>query len=117
MTDPFYSTAEWLALRDRVRARDGGRCTVARLLGGACAGTVHVHHIEPRADRPDLELDDDNCASVCASHHPKWEAMRRFIERSRRELPPCGHQHIYASGRAECDRRRAKKLGIVLPAG
>lgn len=114
MTDPFYSTPDWRELRERVLARDGNRCTVARLLGGACGGTIHVHHIEPRSERPDLELDEDNCASVCASHHPAWEALRRAVERSRRPLPPCGHFHMYPEGRAECDRRRARKLGIVL---
>lgn len=115
MTDPFYSSPEWLALRERVLARDGGRCTVSRLLGGACDGTLHVHHIEKRADRPDLELDDDNCATSCARHHPTWEAMRRYIERARQPVPPCTHNHPYREGRLQCMRQRAAKMGIVLP--
>lgn len=116
MTDPFYSTPEWITLRERVLARDDRRCTVSRLLGGACSETLHVHHIEPRSERPDLELDEDNCATVCSSHHPAWEALRVQLERSRRPLPRCNHFHMYASGREACDRRRARKLGIVLAA-
>jgi hypothetical protein len=112
--DSFYTSPEWRALTERVKRRDGNRCTVARLLGGSCSGTLTVHHIEKRRDRPDLELDDDNCATVCSVHHPTWEAMRAFIEKARRPLPPCGHFHPYRQGRIACERRRAAKLGIVV---
>lgn len=112
--DSFYLSPEWLALRERVLHRDRKRCTVARLLGGDCSGVLHVHHIEPRSDRPDLELDEGNCATVCARHHPQWEAARRFVERSRRPLPPCNHRHPYKEGRIQCARERAARLGIVL---
>lgn len=110
----FYKSPEWLALRERVLDRDEGRCTVAWLLGGECDGAMTVHHIQKRSDRPDLQLDEDNCASVCAKHHPTWEAARRYVERSRRPLPPCRHFHPYRQGREQCDRERAERLGIVL---
>lgn len=112
--DSFYSTLEWASLRDRVLRRDRKRCTVARLLGGDCSDVLHVHHIEPRTERPDLSLDEGNCATVCDRHHPTWEAARRYIERSRRPLPPCNHRHPYAEGRRQCARERARKMGIVL---
>lgn len=114
LSDSFYSSPEWRAVRDHVLDRDGGRCTVARLLGGKCRGSLHVHHIEKRADRPDLELDETNLATVCAGHHPTWEALRTFVTRARRPLPPCKHRHPYREGREQCDRERAEKLGIVL---
>lgn len=111
----FYESRDWRAVRERALSRDDGRCTVARLLGGACSqASPHVHHIEPRTLRPDLALDLDNLATVCASHHPTWEAVRRHIERSRQPLPPCRHTHRYKAGLIECRRKRAKRLGIVL---
>lgn len=112
--DAFLTSPEWVAVRDLVRARDAGRCTVARLLGGECRGVLHVHHILPRVERPDLALDPDNCATTCASHHRVWESVRLFLLRSRRPLPPCKHTHRYAHAQRACDIRRARKLGIVL---
>lgn len=114
LDDSFYSSPEWRALREQVKARDGDRCTVGRLLGGRCSGTLTVHHIEKRTLRPELALDEHNCATVCSAHHPTWEAMRLFVERARRPLPECGHYHPYKEGRLQCERRRAAKLGIVL---
>lgn len=112
--DAFYDSPEWRELRGRVIARDGSRCTVARLLGGACAGTLHVHHIEPVAERYDLRLDEDNCATACASHHPRWEALRRAIVNVRNPtLPPCGHRHPYREGRVQCERRRMREAGLL----
>jgi hypothetical protein len=110
----FYDSPAWLQLAERAKHRDGNACTVARLLGGRCRGVLQVHHIEPRRARPDLELALDNVGTVCAAHHPTWEAVRRYVERSRRPLPPCRHNHRYRAGRIECARRRAKQLGIVL---
>jgi hypothetical protein len=113
MDADFLSSAEWLAARDAARARDGNACTVARLLGGTCRGVLHVHHIIPRSERPDLALDLDNLGTACASHHPRWEALRRALAAIHDEvLPPCPHRHPYASGRRECEerRRRARQL-------
>lgn len=114
MEDSFYNTPGWRRLRARVIARDGGRCTVARLLGGACSGSLHVHHIEPRTERPDLALEEDNCATVCGAHHPTWESLRRWL-RARRTVPPCNHRHPYPEGREECARRRAREMGLHEP--
>jgi CXCXC repeat len=110
----FYETPEWRALREKVFARDAGRCTVARLLGGACGGTIQVHHIEPLRERWDLRLDEDNCACVCARHHPQWEALRRaLVNRRVVQLPPCPHNHPYRSGREACERRRMREAGLL----
>ncbi len=109
----FYDSPEWRALRATIIARDGSTCTVAWLLGGACSGPLHVHHIVPVDEAPHRRLDPDNCGTTCAAHHPTWEAARLFVERSRRPLPKCKHGHRYREGQIECDRRRARKLGIV----
>lgn len=110
-TSGFYSSAEWRALRDRVRARDDNRCTVGRLLGGRCSGVLHVHHIEPVDEHPELALDEDNCLTACASHHPRWEAVARALRLATGEtLPRCPHRHVYATGRRECEERRRRAL-------
>lgn len=111
--DTFLSSAEWRDLRDRARARDGNRCTVARLLGGDCRGVLHVHHIIPRSERPDLARSLDNLGTACASHHPRWEALARALRVEQEiEVPPCPHRHPYPAGRRACEekRRRAAQL-------
>lgn len=111
MDESFYTSAAWLAVRDRVRARDGNACSVGRLLGGPCRGVLHVNHIVPRRERPDLAYDDDNLGTCCASHHPTWEAFARAIRLLRLEdLPPCRHTHPYREGRIQCERRRREEL-------
>lgn len=73
-TDPFYTSARWLRVRARALARDHGICQIC--LAAFRAGymlrprkATIVHHIIPRTERPDLELDLDNLQSVCATHH------------------------------------------------
>lgn len=114
--DAFYTSPEWLAVRDLALARDAD-CILRRFVGGRCSGSLHVHHIEPRAERPDLALDLENLVTCCAGHHPSIEAFRRFVRRLRDPLAalgPCGHRHPYASGRRACLRRRAREAGIAL---
>ena len=100
MDAAFYNSAPWRALRAQARARDGNRCTVARLLGGDCHGLLHAHHIDPDGDPLDL----DNTGTVCATHHPQWDALRRALVR-----PPawrrCTHRHPYPGGREACEKR------------
>lgn len=108
--DAFYDSPEWRALRARAIERDGSRCTVARLLGGACRGDLHVHHIVPRSEDPGRELDLDNLGTVCASHHPRWEAVRRLlVVYWTRPLPPCRHRHPYRIGREACESQRRRE--------
>jgi hypothetical protein len=97
-----YDSPRWKAVRARARERDGHRCTVGRLLGGDCRGLLHVHHLDRAADPFDL----DNLATVCAAHHPRWEAVRRAVldQRPRGEWR-CPHRHPYPQGREECERR------------
>lgn len=108
--DAFYTTSEWRELRARAIERDSSRCTVARLLGGACSGDLHVHHVIPRREAPERALDLDNLATVCACHHGRWEATRRLlIIYWTNPLPPCRHRHPYRIGREDCDRRRRRE--------
>lgn len=113
--DSFYTSPEWVTLRDLIVARDRFRCTVGRLLGGACSNTLHVHHLIGIDDDFGLALDPENLATVCAHHHPKWEAVRRAVLRSRgtNEVGECNHYHPYPAGREACRRRRARERGLI----
>jgi len=113
MDEGFYTSAAWLAARERVLARDRHRCSVARLLGGRCRGRLHVHHIEPRDERPDLELDEGNLATACAAHHARWEGLRRQLARVRRP-ERCPHRHVTLEGRLLCEAQRARRRGLVV---
>jgi len=99
-----YSSAEWRALREIAIARDAGRCTVSRLLGGRCSsGSPHVHHIEALEDGG-APFDLDNLATVCASHHPSWEALRRKLVATR-------HRRVHVPK----PRGRPKPIQVVSP--
>lgn len=117
MTDPFYTSPDWLDVRARVLARDGSVCVLHRFTGGSCSGPLHVHHIRARTERPDLELDTSNLVTCCEAHHPTLEAFRRMVCRLRNpveQLGSCGHVHRYREGRLACLRQRARERGIVL---
>jgi hypothetical protein len=110
----IYNTLRWRAARTRALERDGRRCTVSRLLGGPCsAGPLHVHHVEPVADGGDPYA-LDNLGTVCSSHHPQWEALRRLLVRRRSEPPVrCPHRHRTAEARRICEARLARDRGLV----
>lgn len=105
----IYDTSRWDTVRARVLVRDGARCTVSRLLGGTCGGSLHVHHIEPVAEGG-ARFDLDNLTTVCARHHPMWEALRReLLRRRHRDEPRCRHRHRSAEARRICEARLARQ--------
>lgn len=73
-SDPFYHSGPWLAARELALERDHRMCQIC--VAAFRAGNMRrprkatiVHHIIPRTERPDLELDLDNLQSVCATCH------------------------------------------------
>lgn len=113
--DPFYDSPEWRSFADGIRRRDGHRCTVGWLLGGDCSGVLHVNHVVPRREAPHRQFDPDNCATACGSHHPQWEALRRaLVERRESARPRCTHEHRYPGAREACERRLARKRGLMV---
>lgn len=102
-----YSDTRWAKARDAAIHRDSGRCTVARLFGGDCHPTLHVHHVTPLAEGG-APYDLDNLLTACQSHHPQLEAMRRYVLRQRK-VPPCRHRHFYDHARRECLERRLRQ--------
>jgi 5-methylcytosine-specific restriction endonuclease McrA len=112
----LYDSSLWTAARAAALERDGHRCSVARLLGGRCsAGPLHVHHIEP-IDEGGQPFDLDNLGTVCAAHHPQWEALRRAIVARRRDdeaRPRCPHTHRTIEARMLCEARLARERGLL----
>ena len=86
-SDPFYHSKEWKRLRAAALQRDCGMCQdcMDRFRDGLIRKprrAVMVHHVIPRSERPDLELQLDNLRSLCATcheeHHPeKRTKMKR----------------------------------------
>lgn len=97
-----YHTTAWAQARRAALARDGNRCTVSRLLGGDCHGALHVHHITPLASGGTHTI--DNLGTVCATHHPMWEALRRKLS-TLRAPRRCPHHHVHAEARRLCEQR------------
>lgn len=104
----LYETTAWEIARAEALARDGHRCTVARLLGGTCSDVLDVHHLKPVSETG-AECDLDNLITVCHRHHPVVEGLRRAILRWRgQEWKRCPHKpgvHRYAHAREECERQ------------
>lgn len=111
----LYRTPEWIDLRARALARDGHRCTVARILGGACSARLDVHHLIPVSEGGPELPDLDGVVTTCSKHHPTLEALRRFVLRARARrarVPKCRHDHRYDIARRECRRLRLRQIGV-----
>ena len=71
---PFYNSKAWLVLADGRKQADSYLCCdcMERKKAGGY-GRVRdaevVHHVIPRSERPDLELDIDNLRSLCKICH------------------------------------------------
>lgn len=65
--EPFYTSAAWRKLRWLVLRRDHFRCVVCGC-SVAERGAARVDHIHPRRTHPQLELDINNCRTLCATH-------------------------------------------------
>lgn len=103
-------TLTWDEARARVLARDGSRCTVGWLLGGACSERLDVHHLIPREEGGTHDL--ENLITACSAHHPVVEALRREVLRRRGRLSwrRCRHEHRSREGREACERRLNRDL-------
>lgn len=72
-SDPFYHSKAWKAAREERLRIDHYTCCDCMerfLAGGEKPRTATtVHHVIPRSERPDLELQIDNLRSICAICH------------------------------------------------
>jgi len=83
VAEPFYSSAAWIELRNRVRREAGGRCQVQGC--GRAERRMYVDHIVELKDGG-APLDRSNVWLLCASHHTAKTAS----ERARRTARPGG---------------------------
>ena len=81
VADAFYSSAEWIALRDRVRREAGGRCQVPGC--GRAERRMFVDHIVELKD-DGAPLDRSNVWLICGAHHSKKTARERAKRTARR---------------------------------
>lgn len=111
-----YNDPRWKRAREAALLRDGNRCTVARFFGESCKGMLHVHHIVPLGDGGH-PFDLENLGTVCARHHVQWEALRSEVVRSLSDdlahRIRCPHTHRSREAREQCERRMARRRGLV----
>jgi 5-methylcytosine-specific restriction endonuclease McrA len=81
VAERFYSSAAWIALRDRVRHEANGRCQAQ---GCNRPGRIVDHIVELKDGG--APLDRSNTILLCASHHTAKTAS----ERARRTARPGG---------------------------
>lgn len=74
VADPFYSSAKWIALRERVRREAGGRCQAERC--GRAERRMFVDHIVELKDGG-APLERSNMWLLCSSHHAAKTAAER----------------------------------------
>lgn len=72
----FYSSPEWIELRNRVRRDAKGRCQKQ----GCAERGLYVDHIVEISDGG-ARLDRSNCELLCASHH-QLKTQRERAKRS-----------------------------------
>lgn len=65
-TDAFLLSDEWKTLRYRALRRYGARCQCCGRSPKADGVTLHVDHVKPRAQFPELALDLNNLQILCA---------------------------------------------------
>lgn len=113
MDQRLYNGSAWRQARAAALERDGHTCTVAAWFGGLCAGPLHVHHLR-RPEHGGAPYDLSNLGTVCARHHPSWEKLRRAFEAGEQAtVAHCGHDHRTRAAREQCERRMARRRGLV----
>lgn len=68
--DGFYASSTWRKLRLQIIVRDGNfcqRCSAMKsnLITIADTEELQVHHIKPRSEYPELELEATNLVTLC----------------------------------------------------
>ena len=90
VADPFYSSAAWIELRDRVRRESGNMC---QWPGCTHRGRWIDHKLE-RKDRPDLELVRENLWNLCSPHHGSKGAAEKRKREGRGGHPKSGERGV-----------------------
>lgn len=86
MNDPYYKTKAHREWREKVLRRDKYLCRECARYGRHVVAT-HAHHIQPRAERPDLARVIANGISLCSACHNKLEPRVPRRDRSPHPSP------------------------------
>jgi hypothetical protein len=62
--------------KNRVRLRDGNKCQWQGCVMDFRQSRIDVHHIFPKSEHPELELEERFMICYCVSHHAYWHMMR-----------------------------------------
>lgn len=95
----FYKSTKWEKKRNSILRRDGYMCQLSKRYGLMKQAEV-VHHIFPRDEFPQYEMDDWNLISLTTEQH------HHMHNRDTNELTEAG---------AELLRRTARRQGIEVP--
>ena len=112
ITDPFYWSAPWLAVRQQALERDNYTCQKCLrkwklgLIPRPRDATM-VHHIKPRKQYPELELVLDNLESLCDQCHNEEHPERGFRRKTQAQaLADSGQRCVLITNEREMDHDR-----------
>ena len=97
--DPFYKSARWKKIRERILRRDKYLCQISKRYGKLVQADT-VHHIFPRDKFPEYSFSDWNLVSLSNAAHNKLH------HRDTRELTEEGKELL---------RRTARLNNIEVP--
>lgn len=97
--DPWYKTAKWERMRQRILRRDQYMDQLAKRYGKMVQATT-VHHIFPREEYPDYAWEPWNLISVSGEGH------NRLHDRNTNELTAEGIELL---------KRTARRVGVPVP--
>lgn len=94
VTDPFYCSAAWRRLRKVALERDHYKCVLCMRdylagISGRPRDAVVVHHIVPRSEAPERELELDNLMSLCEVCHNKVHPEKGAQDSKAEKAAPC----------------------------
>lgn len=97
--DPFYKSKRWKQKRERILRRDNFQCQLSKRYGRLLPADT-VHHVFPRDEFPQYELESWNLISLSQKEHNKLH------DRSTDDLTEYGKELL---------RRTARKNNIEIP--
>ena len=97
--DPFYKSARWKRMRERILRRDKYMCQISKRYGKSVQADT-VHHIFPRDEFPQHEFELWNLISLSQKEHNKLH------DRSTDDLTEAGKELL---------RRTARLNSIEIP--
>lgn len=74
----FYSSDNWIRLRDTARSKFNGLCIMCLIKDNKVKSEDYVHHIHNTKDYWERRLELNNLITLCSSHHKE---VHRLMDR------------------------------------